>query len=183
MNIERLSPSNWFKKEEGRHGAGALSTLADVERTFPLSRLHKDIDRMFDEALQGFGGSGWFQHNSLSERQMAFRPNLDVHESDDKYSVCVEVPGIEEKDIKIRLQGDSLLISGEKVKEAEDQSGTFHRVERCYGKFQRVLSLPMDADKEKISADFSNGLLSIAIAKNPKKKEEIKEIKVTHDLH
>jgi HSP20 family protein len=138
---------------------------------------------MFDEALQGFGGSGLFQQSPFSARQMAFRPNLDIHEADDKYSVCVEIPGIEEKDIKIRLQGDSLLISGEKTKHEEETGGTYHRVERCYGKFQRVLSLPMDADKEKISADFSNGLLTIAIGKNPEKKEAVKEIKVTHDLH
>lgn len=183
MNIERLSPSNWFKKEEGRHSGGALSTLTDVERSFPLSRLHQDIDRMFDEVLQGFGGGGLFQQAPLLSRPMAFRPNLDIHEGDDKYSVCVEIPGIEEKDIKIRLQGDSLLISGEKMQDAEEKGGTYHRVERCYGKFQRVLSLPNDADKEKINADFSNGILTIDIAKNPAKKETVKEIKVTHGLH
>ncbi|MFT5722052.1 MAG: HSP20 family protein [Motiliproteus sp.] len=183
MNIERLSPSNWFKKEDEHHRRGALSTLTDVERTFPLSRLHQDIDRMFDEVLQGFGSSSLFQQSPLLDRQMAFRPNLDVHETDDKYSVCIEVPGIEEKDIKIRLQGDSLLISGEKTKAAEEQTGTYHRVERCYGKFQRVLSLPQDADKDKITADFSKGLLTVAIGKNPAKKETVKDIKVTHDLH
>ncbi len=148
MNMKKLSPWNWFRKEE-------------ETRAYPVSRLHSELDRMFDSF---FGGSPlWSEGRGVGG--VMIRPSLDIAESDKEYTISVEVPGVEEKDIELTLEDDCLVVKGEKKHEQETKDKDYHRVERAYGSFQRVLTLPHNADKDKLSASFKNGVLTITVPK------------------
>jgi HSP20 family protein len=129
--------------------------------------LHREVDRLFDDAFRGFGGR-WPRltlPTVASEWRGLLRPALDIQESDKQYRITLEVPGVEEKDIQLTLDDDVLWIRGEKRQEQEHKDGQFHRVERSYGSFQRALNLPEDANQDAIKASFKNGVLTVTIDK------------------
>ena len=95
-----------------------------------------------------------------------------------EYAISVEVPGVDEKDVKIELANNTLTIGGEKKQEKEEKEKNFYRVERSYGSFQRVLSLPEDADQEKIQATFKKGVLRITVPRKALPHAEAKQIEV-----
>ena len=94
---------------------------------------------------------------------MLLRPSVDIAESKKAYRISVEVPGIDPEQIDLQVEGGTLVLSGEKRQESEDEDEGFHRIERSYGQFRRVLTLPEDADAEGIKADFKNGVLKIKV--------------------
>lgn len=165
MNVSKLSPWNWFRKEE-TPAARAMPMPVPVRRNDPLSRLHQEMDRLFEDF---FNGVGWTFPGVLTETGERYgapsvlHPQLDIAETRDAYTVTVEVPGVDEKDIEISIQDDTLTLSGEKRRESSEGDGHFHRVERTYGHFQRTLALPGDADADNITANFNNGVLTVNI--------------------
>lgn len=182
MNIQKWAPWNWFKhehEEEGRvpvqrdaqGGQTASSNLPAQFANDPIWNIHREIDRMFDQAFQNFGGGFGTRLPSLFEGSSALsnlsgamlKPNVDISESKKDYRISVEVPGVEEGDIKLELANGALTISGEKKQEHEQKDEHYHRVERSYGSFRRVISLPQDANEENIDAKFKNGLLTITV--------------------
>jgi HSP20 family protein len=176
VNLKKLAPWNWIKKEqEVQQGAspispgsaGAVASLPSASRD-PLLQLHREVDRLFDEAFAGFGLSLprlTLPGASASAWQTVLRPSLDIQETDKQYRITLEVPGADEKDIQLTLEDDELWIRGEKRQETEQNDGQYHLVERSYGSFQRVLNLPADADRESIEAKFKNGVLTITMNK------------------
>ena len=94
-------------------------------------------------------------------------PRADVAETEDEYLISIELPGMKEEDIEVKLTGDQLLISGERKQETKTDDKRFHRVECSYGAFRRTFELPAWAkkDPESIHAKFENGMLEIRIAK------------------
>ncbi|MCW8916616.1 MAG: Hsp20/alpha crystallin family protein [Magnetovibrio sp.] len=117
-----------------------------------------------------FGDDWW---GSLTDplRTMAtkvadfFSPVAEASKDEDKYEVCIELPGVEEDNISVSVDHDTLMITGEKKSERHDEGKTYIFSEVSYGKFQRTFRLPGDADEDKISAAFNNGVLKILIAK------------------
>lgn len=95
----------------------------------------------------------------------AWTPLADVYESGESLCFCLELPGVEQKDIEVRLDGDELLVQGERRMDREDDGEQYHRVERSYGKFARRFSLPSHADRSSVSAVFRNGVLRVALGK------------------
>lgn len=94
------------------------------------------------------------------------RPKVDISESTEQYHIDVEVPGVEEKDISLHLDNDgTLTVKGKKSFDKETKDKAWHRVERSYGSFQRVLTLPSDANQEQVQAKFKNGVLCIDVAR------------------
>ncbi|MFO8154154.1 Hsp20/alpha crystallin family protein [Thioalkalivibrio sp.] len=175
FDLNKLAPWNWFKKEqEAQQGAGSvpvakanLPASAPLSSLDPLLQLHREVDRLFDDAFRGFGGR-WpsFTLPTMGpEWQDLLRPSLDIHETDQQYRITLEVPGVDEKDIQLTLDDDVLWIRGEKRQEQEQQDGQYHRIERNYGSFQRALNLPGDADQDAIKASFKNGVLTVTIGK------------------
>ena len=79
-----------------------------------------------------------------------------------------ELPGLSEKQIELKLEGNTLTLKGERKMENEDKKGTYHRVESCYGSFTRSFRLPDTVDTDKIHADYKNGILTVTI---PQKSE------------
>lgn len=94
-------------------------------------------------------------------------PSVDVMEKDGNLMLRAEIPGIEEKDIELKLEGKTLTLKGERKMESEDKEGTYRRVESFYGSFSRSFRLPDTADVEKIRADYRNGILTVTIPQKP----------------
>ena len=92
---------------------------------------------------------------------------MDISETKDSLVVKVEVPGMDQKDIRVSLQENLLTITGEKKQEKEEKDERYHRVERAYGAFTRGVRLPVGVDASKVSAAFKNGLLTVTLPKTP----------------
>jgi HSP20 family protein len=179
MNMKKWSPWNWFKNEED--GSKDLVPLKSEEGYgFPLSRLHQEVDKVFAEFFKDSYFPSLFDAGR-KEGVSLLKPRVDIKEDTEHYTISVEVPGVSEKDVRIELVGDVLTIHGEKKQESEEKKGQYHRVERSYGAFQRTLTLPTDADKDKVHAKFKNGILSINIAKNPQAAGAAKRIEIQKD--
>lgn len=164
----KWSPWNWFKNEQDQ-GVGAVPVERERQpASRSLSRVHDEIDRLFDNVFSGFGLSSSLLPDWPAATGV-LRPQLDIEESRKAYTVRVEVPGVDRDDLDISVENGTLTISGEKQQERSDDSGGFHRVERSYGRFQRVLSLPADADEGGIKARFKNGVLKLTIPRDADK--------------
>jgi HSP20 family protein len=101
---------------------------------------------------------------------------VDVYEDENSIQVRLEVPGIEEKDIDIRLENNVLTVQGERKFEKEEKEENFHRIERRYGSFTRSFTLPATVNSEEVRADYEQGVLKIRLPKRAEAKP--KQIKV-----
>lgn len=106
----------------------------------------------------------------------AFAPPVDVYEDEHNVSLKIEVPGIDEKDIDVRLENNTLTVHGERKIEKEEKEENYRRVERQYGSFTRTFTLPTTVDSEKVSATYHKGVLKISLPKKAEAKP--KQIKV-----
>ena len=182
MNIDKLAPWNWFRKEQEHEGKTLpvqRTETPTMERS-PLLQLHREIDRLFDDVFRGFPFSTRSSGRSLSSLAPSewLKPTMDIAANDREYTVTVELPGVEDGDVHLELDGDTLRIKGEKKQEKEEKEKDFYRVERSYGSFQRVLSLPEDADHSGIGAQFSKGVLTVNIPRKSTPRAEAKRIPI-----
>ncbi len=106
----------------------------------------------------------------------AFAPPVDVYEDEHFVTLKVEVPGIDEKDIDVRLENNTLTIHGERKFEKEEKEENYRRVERQYGSFTRSFTVPSTLDPESVSANYEKGILKLKIAKKAEAKP--KQIKI-----
>lgn len=186
MDIKKLAPWNWFKKEEEESGAAGPVKRADMQATpgggassHPLVQLQREIDRLFENTFRGFGltpfSSELFTPLTTSG---LLKPQVDIGASDKEYSIIVEVPGIDEKDVKVEIANNTMIIRGEKKHEKEEKDKNYYRVERSFGSFQRVLSLPEDANQDDVKATFKNGVLLIKMPRKALPKSDVKQIEI-----
>ena len=105
-----------------------------------------------------------------------FAPPVDIYEDEHFITLKMEVPGIDEKDIDVRIENTTLTIHGERKVEKEEKEENFRRVERQYGSFTRSFTLPSSVDSGQVSADYEKGVLKIKLAKKAEAKP--KQIKV-----
>jgi HSP20 family protein len=106
----------------------------------------------------------------------SFVPAVDVYEDSKKVVLKLEVPGIEEKDLDIRVENNTLTVKGERKFEKEEKEENFHRIERRYGTFYRAFTLPSTVDTEHVQANYQNGILKLELSKKPE--AQPKQIKV-----
>jgi len=106
----------------------------------------------------------------------SFVPAVDIYEDNSKVVLKLEVPGIEEKDLDVRVENNTLTVKGERKFEKEEKEENFHRIERRYGSFYRAFTLPSTVDAEHINAAYNNGVLRIELSKKPE--AQPKQIKV-----
>jgi len=123
-----------------------------------LLSLRQQMDRLFESFTAQ-------EPVSISESRWA--PSIDVAETNEEILVKAELPGIDKKDVSAMLSGDNLIIKGERQSEKEEKDKHFHRVERSYGAFNRVIPLPVSVDQDKIKCDFSKGVLEVHLPKKP----------------
>jgi len=133
------------------------------------------MNRMFDNLFRDPLGP-----LSLRESGMfgEFTPSVDVVESDAEFKVTAELPGMDVKDIQISLEQDTLVLSGEKKSEHEEKAKGYHRLERSFGSFQRVIPLTTEVDENKVDAQFRNGVLTITLPKTPAAVKTSKKIAI-----
>ena len=183
MELKKLAPWNWFKKEDevdhvvpvkhGRepslHAEGSYS---------PMLQMHRDIDRLFDRFFRGFGPGYEWPAFPTWEGGGILKPRVDLSATDKDYLLTVEIPGVDEKDVSVDVSSGIMTIKGEKKQEHENKEAGYYRVERRYGSFQRLLSLPEDVDQEGIKASFKNGVLSISMPRKALPQSEVKQIRI-----
>ncbi len=160
MDLKKLAPWNWFKKEQEQEQ-------------------HNEIDRLFERAFRGFGLQSFRLDRDLFPDIQAdwLKPMLDIRATENEYSIAVELPGVEANEVKLELVNDTLKVSGGKRQEKDEKETDFCRMERSYGSFQRVLSLPEDADQEKINAVFKNGVMTITLPRKSLRQSQVKQPK------
>ncbi len=105
-----------------------------------------------------------------------FAPPVDVYEDEHNITLKIEVPGIDEKDIDVRIENNTLTVHGERKFEKEEKEENFRRVERQYGSFTRSFTLPNTVDAEGVQANYEKGILKVQLAKKAEAKP--KQIKV-----
>jgi len=95
-----------------------------------------------------------------------FAPRMNLAETDQAFEVTVDLPGMKPEDFSVELKEGQLWITGERRQETEEKGKTYHRVERQYGRFQRVIPLPAAVNPEKIEAQYKDGVLHITLPKD-----------------
>ena len=111
--------------------------------------------------------------NTAADNQQAFGsfvPAVDVYEDEHSLTLKLEVPGLNEDDINVTLENNTLTVSGERKFEKEEKEENFHRIERRYGSFTRTFRLPNTVDSEKVEAGYDKGVLKITLAKRAEAK-------------
>ena len=142
-----------------------------ITRWDPFREFSTLQDRMNHLSRQTYGPEGREELTTSS-----FAPPVDVYEDEHQVTLKIEVPGIYEKDIDVRIENNVLTVHGERKFEKEEKEENFRRVERQYGSFTRTFTLPTTVDAEKVAASCEKGILKIALPKKAEAKP--KQIKV-----
>lgn len=164
-------PSPPAKAPEGR-----------MEVMRPFVGLRHEIDRLFDDFMSLSPFRRRFMELEPFEQwawgESGARHNADIVERDDAYEICVDVPGMEAKDINVSMAEGCLTVRGESKEEKEEKGRNYRLSERRYGSFTRSFRLPQGVDEEKITADLKNGVLMITVPKTPEAQKQQKTIEI-----
>lgn len=132
-----------------------------------LDDFRKEVDQMMSR----------FFHGTESPAATQWAPRLNLAETETSYEVSAELPGMKPEDVEVELRHGDLWISGRREEETEQQGKTWHRVERYYGQFRRVVRLGDDVDPEKVEAEYKDGILKITVAKSEQARTRKIEVK------
>ena len=146
-----------------------MTVLTRWEPFREFTTLQDRVNRLFRES---YGPEG--REEALTTTN--FAPPVDVYEDEHNVTLKIEVPGIDEKDIDVRIENNTLTVHGERKFEKEEKEENFRRVERQYGSFTRTFTLPTTVDAEKVQAHYDKGILKVALPKKAEAKP--KQIKV-----
>lgn len=150
----------------------------------PFEGLKREIDRLFDDfhpfgwrlpaarsafdlALPRLSGTGWL-----------VAPAIDLTEKEKEYEITAELPGLDERDVEVRLSNHTLTIKGEKKEEREEKQKDYYLSERRYGSFHRSFQLPDGVDSDKIEANFAKGVLTVKLPKTAEARKAEKTISI-----
>ncbi len=184
MDLKKLAPWNWFKKEEEEVSTLPVRRSPGAARPggerMPLTQLRDEFDSFFDSMLGEFGNwpLGGRRREADYLTSGVIKPCLDIAASKDSYTITVEIPGVEQKDVSLEVIDDTLTVRGEKRQEKEEKSQGYYRMERSFGSFQRILSLPADADQQSITATFRDGVLTVRMKRSGKPQGESRRIEI-----
>lgn len=159
-------------------------SAATTQQWSPFETLHREIDRLFDN----FHPFGWRRtpRRSLFDLELEWprpaiweiAPAMDLAEKDNAYEISAELPGLDEKNIEIKLANGTLTIKGEKTEEKEEREKEYYLSERRFGSFHRSFRLPEGVDTDKIDAKFAKGVLTVTLPKSAEAKKNEKKISV-----
>ena len=150
------------------------SGLSDYLRE-PFSRLRGEVDRIFDEFPPRFPAT----NRGIRYLASLPMPALEMTESDDAYHLSVELPGVAQDDVDISVEGDMLIVKGEKKEEREEKERDYTISERSYGAFERRVSLPKDGIVDEIEASSENGVIRIVIPRSEGVSEGARKIEIS----
>jgi len=136
-----------------------------------LITLREKMNRLFEEVFTSRG----------EERELVggtWTPSVDIYETENALVLTAELPGIDEDDVEIKIEDNTLTLKGERKLEKETKEENYHRIERSYGSFYRSFTLPHYIDQDKIEAIHENGVLKITMPKKPElKPRKVKVLK------
>ncbi len=162
--MKPLTP--WFKKSV---------PAVRREEEYPFYALQKEMNNLFQDFFRNFElNPAGYSDDSFGD----FAPRVDMHETGKEITITAELPGMEEKDIQLKLAGDVLTISGEKRNEKVEDVKGHYRMERIYGTFSRSLLLPAEVELDKCSATFKNGILNVVLPKTAEAEKTTKNIPI-----
>lgn len=150
----------------------------------PFENLRREVDRLFDEFDGGFWRSPFrgslfdvtpFRHGSAD---LTALPALDVSETEIAYEITAELPGMDEKNVEVKVANGILTIKGEKKEEKEEKKKDYYMRGRSFGSFERSFQVPGDVDGDKIEASFKKGVLSVTLPKSAEAEKAAKKITV-----
>jgi HSP20 family protein len=155
-----------------------------VQTWHPFENLRREVDRLFDD----FGVGSWrlpFRGSMFDvvpfwrhEVTWPAAPAVDFIDTEKAYELTAELPGIDEKDIEVKLANGILSIKGEKQEEKEEKKKDYYLRERNFGLFERSFQVPDGVDTDKIEASFKKGVLTVTLAKKPEAQTAAKKIDV-----
>ena len=178
------------RKKTTKRKSGVRKSLSKAAETVtPLASLREEVDSLFDRFsedwphLPNLFGKGWSYPVADLERRfnmskLELTPRVDVSESDQKYSIEMELPGMTAENIDITTSDDSLTVKGHKQDEHEEKNKNYHVKERSFGSFQRSFRIPNGVDQNKIEATYANGVLDIALPKTEDVETKKRSVKV-----
>ncbi len=150
----------------------------------PFESLRRDVERLFEDFDRGFWASPFRRQMSdlqpflHSEHCWNAAPAVDIVEKPNAFEITAELPGIDEKNIELRVANGGLTIRGEKREEKEEKKKDYYLRERSFGSFERSFGLPEGVDAEKIEASFKKGVLTVTLPKKPEAQKPEKKIEI-----
>jgi HSP20 family protein len=147
----------------------------------PFAPIRREMERMFEDFFSVFGVPARAEREGAPLPAGIIAPRIDVSETDDEVRITAELPGVNEKDIDVRLIDDVLTIRGECQTEHEEKQQDYRVMERARGTFVRSLRLPFTADANQVQASFKDGILTITIPKPQEAQERVQRIEVKRD--
>jgi len=166
MQLRDLIP--WGRHEHPPQASRALTTTRSDEDTHPFLALHREVNRLFDDVFRDFaggvGGRGAW-------------PSVEVSETDKEVRVCAELAGMDEDDVDVVYDDGVLTLRGEKRSDVEDKRR--HYSEHFYGRFERVIPIPVAVDENAIKATFKKGVLTVALPKSRAQQEGVRRIPIS----
>jgi HSP20 family protein len=139
-----------------------------------LLATEREFDRIFREAFSPLVSE---REAELSTR--AWAPAVDIFETENNIVLKAELPGVEPKDVEVRVEDNTLYLKGERKFEKETKEENYHRIERSYGSFARSFALPNSIDAEKVAAEYKDGLLTLTLPKREEAKPKTIKINVS----
>ncbi len=136
----------------------------------PLLSLHREVNRLFDDVFRGFGTP------AFGGLERFVGPNVELAETNKEVRIVAELPGLDEKDVEISLEDGMLTLSGEKKAEIDDKDRGYS--ERSYGRFKRRIGLPQGIDRDRATATFRNGVLTIVLPRSEAANENVRRIPI-----
>ena len=137
-----------------------------------LMTTQREFDRLFKEAFTPLFGEG-----DISTRTWA--PPVDIFETENDIVLKAELPGVDPKDVEVKVEDNTLCLKGERKFEKEVKDESYHRIERSYGSFARSFSLPNSINAEKVKAEYKDGLLMLTLPKREEAKPKTIKIDVS----
>ncbi len=160
MQIKDLIP--WARKD------GAPDAKSSEDN--PIGTLQREMNHVFENFWNRVGQFEW-PWGSVEAKS-------DVVETDKAIEVSIELPGMEMKDIEVKVNDDMLTVKGEKKIERQEEKKGYYLSERSYGAIYRTIPLPPGVDGEKAQASFKNGVLTIKLPQTPEAQAKVKRIEV-----
>lgn len=152
-----------------------MTLLTRWEPMRELVNLQERMNRLFTD-----------QFNPVASQEAltagSFVPPVDVYEGEKDIRLKMEVPGIDEKDIDIRLENNLLTVHGERKLESETKEENYHRIERNYGSFTRSFTLPPTVNPEDVKAAYSKGVLTITLTKRAEARPKTIKVEIKPEL-
>jgi len=144
-------------------------TIVRWEPFRDLVSLQDRMNRLYDESYRSrtAGSTGQEEDWALGG---SWAPVVDIYEQDGNIVLKAEIPGVDPKDVQIRVENNTLTLSGERKIDTQVKRDTYHRIERSYGVFTRSFTLPTTVDQENIQAEFKDGVLKVTLPKREEAK-------------